>query len=286
MNKLLALALGAMSSAAWAQTPATNPMPDGSHDMYVGLGAISAPRWEGAGSRKVSALPVLQIQWSTGLFISGTSAGMHLTQDPTLEFGPLVALQPRRDESGSATGVGGIGENSSVIGFTPGVDRLTAGDSRNRLVGMSPVSTRLLGGGFFNYYLAPQWRLTSSVLYGAGNDRHGGLLDVGFQRLVSPLAQPHKLSFSAGVTVVNRDYNQAFFGVSSAAAVRSGNRVYSAAGGLKDAHLGVRWNWALSPEWMLTSNLQATRLLGSAKTSPLVERPTNLTVSTAIARRF
>jgi MipA family protein len=37
---------------------------------------------------------------------------------------------------------------------------------------------------------------------------------------------------------------------------------------------------------MLTSNVQVTRLLGSARHSPLVERPTNLTVSTAIAFRF
>jgi outer membrane scaffolding protein for murein synthesis (MipA/OmpV family) len=37
---------------------------------------------------------------------------------------------------------------------------------------------------------------------------------------------------------------------------------------------------------MLTSSVKATRLLGGAKDSPLVERPTNLTVSTAIAYRF
>jgi outer membrane scaffolding protein for murein synthesis (MipA/OmpV family) len=37
---------------------------------------------------------------------------------------------------------------------------------------------------------------------------------------------------------------------------------------------------------MLTSGLKATRLLGSAKDSPLVERPTTLTVSTALAYRF
>jgi outer membrane scaffolding protein for murein synthesis (MipA/OmpV family) len=37
---------------------------------------------------------------------------------------------------------------------------------------------------------------------------------------------------------------------------------------------------------MLTSNLQGTRLLGAAAHSPLVERPTNLAVSTAIAYRF
>jgi outer membrane scaffolding protein for murein synthesis (MipA/OmpV family) len=37
---------------------------------------------------------------------------------------------------------------------------------------------------------------------------------------------------------------------------------------------------------MLTSGIQAMRLLGDAKHSPLVERPTNLTVSTALAYRF
>ena len=45
-------------------------------------------------------------------------------------------------------------------------------------------------------------------------------------------------------------------------------------------------NWALAPAWLVTSNLQATRLLGSASRSPLVERPANVTVSTALAYRF
>jgi hypothetical protein len=49
MNKLFLLALTAGCGAAWAQTPATNPMPDGSRDMYIGLGVQSAPRYEGAG---------------------------------------------------------------------------------------------------------------------------------------------------------------------------------------------------------------------------------------------
>jgi outer membrane scaffolding protein for murein synthesis (MipA/OmpV family) len=37
---------------------------------------------------------------------------------------------------------------------------------------------------------------------------------------------------------------------------------------------------------MLTSNLQAKRLLGDASHSPLTERSTNTTVSTAIAYRY
>jgi hypothetical protein len=52
MNKLLFLALSSACATTWAQTPATNPMPDGSRDMYVGLGVQSAPRWDGTGSRR------------------------------------------------------------------------------------------------------------------------------------------------------------------------------------------------------------------------------------------
>jgi outer membrane scaffolding protein for murein synthesis (MipA/OmpV family) len=94
------------------------------------------------------------------------------------------------------------------------------------------------------------------------------------------------LSYAAGVSVVNRDYNQAFFGVTLPDVVPDFRYVYAPGGGLKDAHASVRWNWSMSPNWMLTTNAQVTRLLGSAADSPLVTRPTNLTVSTAIAYRF
>mgnify|MGYP000052925213 CR=1 FL=1 len=53
----------------------------------------------------------------------------------------------------------------------------------NRLAGMEPISTRLLAGGFLNYYLAPDWRLIGSLLYGAGNDRDGARLDLGVRYL-------------------------------------------------------------------------------------------------------
>jgi outer membrane scaffolding protein for murein synthesis (MipA/OmpV family) len=281
MKKLLFLALASACGATWAQTPAINPMPDGSRDMYVGLGAQSAPRYEGTGSRKVSALPVLQVQWSSGLFISGMSAGMHLSDSPTFEFGPLLAVHPGRDESGTGNSADGIG-SSSLIGFTP-ADRAMTG---NRLSGMDEIRARLQAGAFANYYLTPEWRLTGSLLYGAGNDHDGARLELGVQRLAAVLGERHRVSLSAGVAVVNRNYNQTYFGVSIEEAARSRFGYYQPGGGLQDAHLGARWNWAWTPSWMLTSNLQAKRLLGSANKSPLVERSTHLTVSTAIAYRF
>ncbi|KQV28655.1 MipA/OmpV family protein [Massilia sp. Root335] len=286
MNKLLFLALGAACGTTWAQTPATNPMPDGSRDMYAGLGVQSAPRWDGTGSRKVSALPVLQVQWSNGLFISGMSAGMHLSDDPTFEYGPLLAVQPGRDRTGTGQALGGIGSTDTML-IGPVPEPIDKRNMRNTdLDGMDKIGARLQGGVFANYYVTPQWRLTSSLLYGAGNDHDGARLDLGVQRLAVELGAWHHVSLSAGATVVNRNYNQTYFGVTLAEVSRSRFSYYEAGGGLQDAHVGVRWNWAWSPSWMLTTNLQARRLLGSAARSPLVERSTNLTVSTAIAYRF
>jgi outer membrane scaffolding protein for murein synthesis (MipA/OmpV family) len=289
MNKHLSLALTAgalagslVSGAARSQTPAVNPMPDGSRDMYAGLGVQSAPRYEGADSRKRSVLPVLQIEWSNGVFIAGMSAGMHLSSSPTVEYGPLLALQPGRDESGTGAVVGGV---NGFNGLGPSLGEKTVMIS-GRLGGMEEIGARLQLGGFYNVYLSPQWRLTSSLLAGAARDHDGARLELGVQRLALAVGERHRVSLTAGVGVVNRQYNETYFGVTEAESVRSRFREYQPGAGLQDVHVGARWNWVLSPSWMLTSNLQAKRLLGDASHSPLTERSTNLTVSTALAYRF
>lgn len=282
MTKFFALALALAAGFARAQTPATNPMPDGSRDMYVGVGLVSTARYEGADEKERKVLPVLQVQWSNGVFVSGASAGIHLSRDPRFEFGPLVELHPGRDASGTGGQVGGLGETRLGLFELQSVAAPTA----DGLAGMAPIHARLQAGGFLNTYLSPQWRLTSSLLYGAGNARHGAKLELGVQRLATQVGGRHRLALTAGVALANRSYNEAFFGVGEEDSFTSGHPTYAPGGGLNDAHLGLRWNWAWSPAWMLTSNVQATRLLGGARHSPLVERPTNLTVSTAIAFRF
>lgn len=290
MNKTLFLALIAGCGPVWAQTgaqvAAANPMPDGSRDMYVGLGAQSAPRWEGAEARRVRALPLLQVQWSNGIFISGNTAGMHLLDDPAIEAGPLLMLQPGRSEGGVAASAGGTGVASipaTIVGSRP-VE--TSRRLPGRLDGMDDIRTRVLVGGFANYYLDTRWRLAGNLLYGAGNERDGARLELGVQRLAMGIGAHHRASLSAGIGIVNRHYSQTYFGVTVREASRSGFPSYAPGGGLQDLHAGLRWNWDWTPSWMLTTNLQARRLLGSARHSPLVERPTNLTVSTAVAYRF
>jgi len=285
MKTILTLALAAASAAAAAQTPAINPMPDGSRDMYVGLGVVSTPRYEGSSERRLRPLPVIQVQWSNGIFISGMSAGMHLSNSPSLEFGPLLSVRPRRSESGD--GLGAIGANAGTSNVSPPT-LAPMGDAKtaNRLNGMESIPARLQAGAFLNYYLSPGLRLTNSVLVGAGRDHNGALWNVDLQQTAGKASPRHALALSAGLTFANRQYNDSYFGVSLQEAFRGGKRPYAPGGGLNDVHAGVRWNWTLSPSWLLISNARVTRLTGDAKRSPLVDGNTKYTVSTALAYRF
>jgi outer membrane protein len=284
------LALAAASSAAFAQTPAINPMPDGSHDMYVGLGVMSSPRYEGGRERRVRAVPVIQVEWSNGVFISGTSAGMHLSSNPAVEYGPLLSFKPRRSASGD--GLGAIGPTNSTSnadvmqpptisnGFPVFINKV------NPLAGVEPVPSRLQAGGFLNYYITPTLRLANSVLAGSGRDRNGVLWNVDLQTMARPVSARHAVSLSAGLTFANRNYNDSYFGVTLQEAYRSRIDTSAPGGGLNDVHASVRWNWSLSPSWMVTSGVRAWRLQGDAKNSSLAQRPTNFTVSTGLAYRF
>lgn len=293
MHKLCLLVLAGASISAQAQTPAPNLMPDGSRDMFVGLGASVAPIYDGASERKTRALPALQIQWSNGVFIAGQAIGMHWSNEPAIEFGPLAALVPRRTDSGTGGIIGGVGDAGMTSIAPPGMATITppmkltnppAGTTR--LTGLADIATRVEVGGFAHVTLAPGLRLTNTVLYGAGNERNGLRWTMDVQRIAADLAPHHTVVLSAGMTVANAHYNQAYFGVTPAEAVRSVNTAYSAAGGIKDLHAGLRWNWALHPEWMLSSGVALTRLAGSAAGSPLVERRNTFTASTVLAYRF
>jgi outer membrane protein len=292
MEKLCILVLAGACSSALAQTPAPNLMPDGSRDMFVGLGASSAPIYEGAQERRIRALPTLQIQWSNGVFVAGQSVGMHLSNEPAFEFGPLAALAPGRTESGTGRIIGST--DTGIASITPptlspvplpdGNRALPAGT--NRLTGMNEINMRLEVGGFANLKLTPSLRLTNSVLYGAGNDHNGLRWNVDLQGIATELAPHHTVVLSTGLTVANRNYNQAYFGVTPSEAARSYNRIYSASAGVKDVHAGLRWNWALGPAWLVSSGLNVSHLMGSAASSPLVERRTTFSASSVLAYRF
>jgi outer membrane protein len=279
MKSLLLLFLAVVCGAACAQIPATNPMPDGSRDMYVGLGVVSAPEYPGASEKRNAALPLIQVEWSNGMFISGMSAGMHWSGRPDLEYGPLLALDPGRDQDGDNARVGGA---TPLIGF----QAARQARSGQGLAGIDDVGARLQAGGFLNVYLAPSLRLTTSVLYGAGRGRDGVLWNIAVQHIAADLSPHHRLALAAGVDLVNRAHNASYFGVTPSESLLSGHPAWAPGGGLRDVYVAAGWNWALSPSWMVASAARLAYLRGDAGRSPLVERRANVSISTGLVYRF
>ncbi len=328
MTKFVPLLLCALCGPCAAQTPANNLMPDGSHDMYVGLGGIDRPIYEGAVQRRKFFLPALQIQWSSGLFVAGQSLGLHLSQRPDIEYGPLLGYDAGRTASGAQQfladfklqglevptiriaimRIEDLPPDSPLRNMPPTDAAPTAAPPappvasapssfsvnlaqpiqgrRNRVLGMQGISPRILKGGFVNYYLNSNLRLTNNVLYGSGNDRHGVRWSIDLQQCMPEFAHRHAVSVSIGLTAVNRAYNLSTFGVTQGESYTSGNKPYAPGGGIKDVHSGVFWNWAINSAWLLSSGVSASELTAGAASSPLVERRFNLGMSSFLAYRY
>lgn len=278
------MALCCACAPAFAQTTARNTMPDGSKDVYLGLGVESLPRFEGSGEQRTIVAPVVQMQWSNGIFWNGMSVGMHLSTTPGIEYGPLFAFEPGRGSTHSdIIGVNHYSSNSIVIGHVPPPAYYDAN--------LSEVGPRPEFGGFFNYYFSEKTRVTTDLLYGAGEHRDGLKFTMDLQHTFAAMPAHHSLAISAGFSAINRQYDQSYFGINDPVPSVTGLDSYSAPpyvvkGGVMDTHAAVHWNWELSNSWLLTSGVQITHLAGAPAESPLTDKRSNATVYTGLAYRF
>ncbi len=291
MKKIYTILIAALSfsSSAYAQSPAQNLMPDGSHDMYLGFGVISRPIYEGAAHNKRVVIPVMQIQWSNGVFLSGMNAGWHLSNQFNHEFGPLISLEPNRTSSGTSNSIHTPSNISSgIVGPLGGdsFDFRIDNRSKNKLVGLDEIRTRLLYGGFYNLQISSNLRQTNTILFGAGNQQDGIRLSSDLRYRFKDVLPHHQFTVGLGVTFMNQAYAQTYFGVTELESSRSINEVYTPSAGLKNIHADFFWNWNLNSSWLVTTKMNISQFANSSKKSPLVERNNNVTVSTAIAYRF
>jgi outer membrane protein len=282
LTSLISLTSLSFSTISYAQTPTQNLMPDGSYDMYLGLGVMLRPSYEGAEKYKRVAMPVMQVQWSNGVFISGMSAGWHLSEQPQRDYGPLIMLESNRSASGLSNSIDPPHNlQGSIVGPEYGATKTS-----NRLIGLDNIQARVLYGGFYHYPLSQNLRQTNVILFGAGNDQNGTRLSSDLRYSFPDLPSHHRVTLSLGLTVVNKAYARSYFGVSDTEAGRSLNQSFQPKAGVKDVHLDAYWNWNLNSSWLLTSKVHLGQLVGSVSDSPLVERRTTFTVSTAFAYRF
>lgn len=166
--------LAAAMAPAQAQAERTL-MPEGSKEVTLGATIGNAPSRYGSAQRATYLLPQFGVQWSNGVFVDGLTLGMQMSDDPLLNYGPLLALD-----------LGG-----------PGAD-----GSKNRL--------RAVAGAFVNYTPMQELSLQAHMFAPAGGG--GGTQLSARVSTDANLAPRHQLTTGLGAGFMDRSAMHKDFG--------------------------------------------------------------------------
>ncbi len=257
----LALALtGActlMASPAFAAD--RNGPPQRDLEINIGAGAMYAPDFPGSKDYQLSVLPNLSVKYKDQFFASAPEGiGYNVIRSNGWRIGPVAKYAMQRQENGN---------NPFRV----------AGDKTNALRGLGNVDGTLELGGFAEYKWS-DW--SAKVEARQGVNGHEGFvtdLNVKYTKSVPSVfgkeGSPLIVSVGPRATLVDSNYNQAYFGVTASQSARSGLAQYKAEGGLLSYGIGAAVIYPITG-----TNLTAIwlagydRMAGDAGDSPLVQQ--------------
>nr|WP_295075987.1 MipA/OmpV family protein [uncultured Roseateles sp.] len=214
----------------------------------VGLGAIYTNKYRGAKDHKGLVVPMLDYRWANGFFAGVRNGiGYDFSRSDATAYGVRLTADTGRDQDDDA-----------------------------HLRGLGDIKIRPEIGGFYNLALSHSVSFTSSLRYGSGNSPKGLVADLGLSYHM-PLAPQWVLGFGAGLSIVNSDYMQDYFGVSTEQAKNSGLAAYEAKAGVRDVRANVLLNYYLSQKSGVSVGVSAGQLQGDAKNSPVTQKSSSYT---------
>ncbi len=216
-----------------------------SGDWYVSVGgaAFSAPRFEGANSRKLQFAPMFSVG----------------------KVGPAVRFSSRND-------------NPSVSLFDNGALRagivgklVTKRDEGTdaELAGLSEVRWGLEAGGFVEVYPTDWLRARAEVRHGI-RSHEGVVADLAVDAFTD-ITPTLRLSGGPRATLASAKFFDAYYGVSAAESVASKLSRYNPGGGLKSAGVGGAITWKVTDPVTASVFGEYSRLMGPAADSSLVK---------------
>ena len=256
------LALSLLAACQWAQAQAFDAVrlfgvPEGDGAGSVGAVVISAPEYMGSDQRTVMVFPSLDYRWKNGFFAGFSNGiGYMFPSRPDMQYGLRVTADIGRKESRS-----------------------------DALNGMGSINPRPEASAFFNYFPIREVFLTSSVRYGAGNDRNGMQLDLG-AGYTNQFAPQWRGAVGIATTYVNGDFMQAYFGVTPQQSANSGYAVYSPGAGFRDVRVNGSLTYSIDARWSLTGAVTVSSLQGGARDSPIVFETTPISGVLALSYSF
>ncbi len=232
-------------------------VPAGDGAGLAGIALVAGHEYLGSDERKLRFYPILDYQWKNGWF-AGTSNGIgYQFATPSMyQVGLRVTADLGRRESASAA-LAGMGN----IDWSPEI------------------------GGFANFNITPEWFLTSSLRYGAGNDHDGMQVDVG-AGYTTQLSERWRGAVGIAGTYVNAAYMREYFGVSTAQQMTSGYGTYIPGAGWRDIRANASVTWFFATDFSATLGLSVRSLQGKAADSPLVSEDTPIVGVLAVSYSF
>jgi MipA family protein len=235
----------------------------------LGLAVTTGPEYEGARTRDTKLRPV----WAAKLGrIRITTAG----GSSLLGFG--------RDGAGAGASTQLIDTERWRLGISASIDGGRDSDDASTTRGLPDVRRTLRAKLYVNYSLTQDVNVGAS----ASQDvlgRRGGLttsVDLGWRFYRSETTE---WTSGIGLSAANALYMRSYFGVPASAVASSGKPEYHPGAGLRDVHMGVNFKHAMSKHWFVFGGVGASRLLGPAADSPLVERPGGSSATIGLAWR-
>lgn len=231
----------------------------------IGMGVASMPTYEGSPNRRTLAVP-----WVTLNHRSRDWGEVSVGQDgfvwQAIETGDLRLGLVANPDAGR--------KDRKLSGVNP-----TPGDKR--LAGMGEVRASTEAGVLVGY--GP---VSVQARKSLGDRGHKGTqVDLG---VAWPLKVSDKVgvTLGAGLTWADKDYMQAYFGVTPAQSHASGFRAYTPKAGVRKFDLSMSTEYAVTKDWKLQGSLQLIQLTGDAARSPVVERKSNPSLAVGVAHVF
>ena len=217
----------------------------GVKNVRIGLGPSYGPRFLGDKGGSVGIAPVVSLRYRNLVSVDNNSVRVNFLgnwgRDASSPWsaGPAVKLDFGRSE-----------------------------DDSPKLRGLGDIGTSFEAGAFVGYRTgSTQFRLRARRdLVGATS---GTQIDA---EVNAAVVETDRLFGRVGVQLIWADskYTNAYFGVTPGQSTASGLPVYRAKSGLYDATVTISLEYLLNDRWSALAVLGYTRLLGSAKDSPLV----------------
>jgi outer membrane scaffolding protein for murein synthesis (MipA/OmpV family) len=233
-------------------------LPPRTSDWTLTLGALGAvaPAYEGSDAYLFRALPVIDLRFRDLAFASVRDGiGVNVVRNEWLTLAPVVRYRFGRDQ-----------------------------DDNRALFGLGDVDGTVEVGALANLtYMGFNLRLDAvQGVNGGGHEGFFARADLTYAVRPTP-----RLLLAAGpsATFTDSSFNQSYFGVTPEQARRSGYRVYSPAGGIKDVGVGANATYALGGGFALSAVAEVKQLLGDVADSQIVKDETQGFIGIGISWR-